>query len=312
MHDDEPTERDRLRAERDALLAECAQLRANLAAASPGDLWVPPGHYYSPIPSLQQVGQHEDRIFAAPPRTLPGIDLREAEQLQLLDSLGAFYDEMPWGARPRPGLLYHYDNTAFSYPDAIMLHGMLRHVRPARVVEAGSGWSTLLMLDSNRAFFGDRIAITAIDPAPATLPRVLRPEDHDRGTLLTVGLQDAPLETFTALQPGDILFIDSTHVCKVDSDVNRLLFEILPALAPGVIVHFHDVFYPFEYPRQWVLENRAWNEAYVLRAFLQYNVAFAIVLFGSFLQQFHRERLQQHMPAFLRGDAGSLWLRKLG
>src|SRR5262245_10926648 len=196
-------------------------------------LWVPPGHFYSPIPSLQQVAQHADRIFRAPPRTLPGIDLRETAQLALLDALAGFYAEMPWTAERQPGLLYWYDNTAFSWPDAIALHCMLRRARPARIVEVGSGYSTLLMLDVNRRFFDARIAITVLDPEPATLPQVLRSADHDRGRLLAVGLQDAPFELFTALQRGDILFVDSTHVCKIDSDVSRLLFEILPALVPG-------------------------------------------------------------------------------
>lgn len=278
---------------------------------TPGGMWVPPGHFYSPIPSLDDVARHADRIFAPPPRTLPGVDLREAQQVDLVQQLAAFHDEMPWRDEPVPGLLYRYGNGAFDAADAVLLHGLLRHVRPARIVEAGSGWSTCLMLDCNRRFFGDRIAITAIDPLPATLPRVLRPEDHGRGRLLAMPLQDAPLSLFTELVAGDVLFVDSTHVCRIDSDVNRLLFEILPVLAPGVLVHFHDVFYPFEYPRDWVFEGRAWNEAYALRAFLQFNRAFEIVLFGHFLQRFQRELLQRSLPRCLGGDAGSLWLRRI-
>jgi predicted O-methyltransferase YrrM len=300
----------RLRLERDALLAEREQLLARLRDAGKGDLWVPPGHFYSPIPALAEVLRCQERIFAPPPRRLPGIDLREAEQLALLATFGGHHDEMPWAPEALPGLLYRYENTAFSYADAVFLHCMLRHIAPRRILEAGSGWSTCLMLDCNRRFFGDRIQITAIDPAPATLPQVLRPEDHGRGRLVTAGLQDAPLELFAALEAGDVLFVDSTHVCRIDSDVNRLLFEILPSLAEGVWIHFHDIFHPFEYPRPWVLENRAWNEAYALRAFLQYNQSFEIVLFGSFLQQFHRDAVARVAPKALRSDSGSLWLRK--
>jgi predicted O-methyltransferase YrrM len=309
---EESEERRRLQLERDALLAEREHLLASLRAAGKQDLWAPPGHFYSPIPSIDEVLRCQDRIFAPPPRTLPGIDLREPEQVALLGTFSRYHDEMPWAPQGQSGLLYRYENTAFSYADAVFLHCMLRHIAPRRVLEAGSGWSTCLMLDSNRRFFNDRIQLTAIDPAPATLPQVLQPEDHGRGRLVTCGLQDAPLELFEELQAGDLLFVDSTHVCRIDSDVNRLLFEILPRLADGVWIHFHDIFYPFEYPRAWVLENRAWNEAYALRAFLQYNQHFEIVLFGSFLQRFHGDVLAAVVPTALRSDSGSLWLRKRG
>jgi hypothetical protein len=114
-------------------------------------------------------------------------------------------------------------------------------------------------------------------------------------------LQDVPLSTFQLLDSGDVLFVDSTHVAKLGSDVNRILFEILPALASGVVVHFHDVFYPFEYPKNWVREGRGWNETYVLRAFLEYNEAFEILLWG------HMLRTLGHYA----GTGGSIWLRKL-
>jgi len=123
-------------------------------------------------------------------------------------------------------------------------------------------------------------------------------------------LQDVELREFGALGPNDILFVDSTHVGKIDSDVNRIFFEILPSLAAGVHVHFHDVFFPFEYPKEWVQQGRAWNEIYMLRAFLQYNSAFRVVLMNTFLEQFHEEFFRRRMPLCLRNRGGSIWIRK--
>jgi hypothetical protein len=118
------------------------------------------------------------------------------------------------------------------------------------------------------------------------------------------------MQLFTALQSGDVLFIDSTHVSKTGSDVNHLLFEVLPSLASGVYVHFHDIFYPFEYPREWVFNGCSWNECYALRAFLQHNHAFTIEYMNTYLQHFHRDRFAQRMARCLKNTGGSLWLRK--
>jgi hypothetical protein len=120
------------------------------------------------------------------------------------------------------------------------------------------------------------------------------------------------------LETDDILFIDSSHVTKVGSDVNQILFNVLPALRPGVLVHIHDIFWPFEYPAVWYAEGRAWNEIYLVRAFLEYNSAFEIVLFLSYLERRRPELITALMPLARRRAAGSpnlggssLWLRKL-
>ena len=117
------------------------------------------------------------------------------------------------------------------------------------------------------------------------------------------------------LAANDILFIDSSHVSKAGSDVNHILFELLPRLAPGVFVHFHDVLYPFEYPREWFELGISWNEPYILRAFLQYNTQFPIRFWNDFMMKFHAEAIQKLMPlcadppAF--GVGGSLWLQRV-
>jgi hypothetical protein len=120
------------------------------------------------------------------------------------------------------------------------------------------------------------------------------------------------LELFEQLQPGDFLFIDSTHILRTGSDVCFELFEILPRLASGVIVHFHDVFWPFEYPAEWIVdENRSWNELYALRAFLTDNGKWKILFFNNYFAKLERSLVEKTFPTFLRNPGGALWLQRL-
>jgi hypothetical protein len=137
-----------------------------------------------------------------------------------------------------------------------------------------------------------------------------RDADRKQNDIIVDAVQNVPLERFAALEAGDILFVDSSHVAKTGSDVVHLFGQVLPRLAKGVRVHFHDIFWPFEYPEEWIREGRAWNEAYLLRAFLQFNSAFRIVLFNSYLGLHHRDLVERHLPLFLQNTGGSLWLEK--
>ena len=112
---------------------------------------------------------------------------------------------------------------------------MLRHAQPQRVVEVGTGWSTCAMLDVDDLFLDGNLAITSIDPDPSRLRARMRPGDEQRVRILEQPVQAVALETFEALAAHDVLFVDSTHVLKTGSDVNHLLFEVLPRLAPGVL-----------------------------------------------------------------------------
>jgi hypothetical protein len=121
-----------------------------------------------------------------------------------------------------------------------------------------------------------------------------------------------PVELFQQLQCGDFLFIDSTHIVRTGSDVCFELFEILPRLAPGVIVHFHDIFWPFEYSRDWVVdENRSWNELYALRAFLTDNRNWGIMFFNDYFAKLERPLIENTFPTFLRNAGGALWMQRL-
>ncbi|HEV8538837.1 MAG TPA: class I SAM-dependent methyltransferase [Bacteroidota bacterium] len=270
----------------------------------------PPGHYYSPIPSLRDIRRSDARIFEEKPNNIPGIDLNTDVQLQLFDDLSKWYETLPFKEHKTDGLRYFYENSFFSYADAIILFCMIRHLHPRRIIEVGSGFSSCVMLDTNELFFDNEISCSFIEPYPERLISLITPQDHGRVTILPRRVQDVDLKLFATLQPNDILFIDSSHVSKIDSDVNHLVFNILPAIASGVHIHFHDILYPFEYSRQWVYSGLFWNESYLLRAFLQYNTSFKITLFNSYLAQFYREELLNRMPLCLRNTGGSIWLQK--
>jgi len=271
--------------------------------------FVPPGHFYSALPSA------DDRRRAvaagrAVDGEVPGIDLGLERQWALLEDLRPFFDSAGIPERPTEQRRYGFDNPAFGSGDALVLQALLRHLRPRRIIEVGSGHSSALMLDVNELHLDGAVHFTFIEPHPELLVGLMRPGDP-REAIHGVKVQDVDVELFRSLAANDILFIDSTHVLKAGSDVGRLLFDVLPVLAPGVAVHVHDVFWPFEYPAGWLEEGRAWNEVYALRAFLQYNRCFSIMLFASLLAQRSRGWFERHAPAFLRNVGGSIWLRRV-
>jgi predicted O-methyltransferase YrrM len=188
---------------------------------------------------------------------------------------------------------------------------MLREAQPRRVIEVGSGFSSAAMLDANELAFSGRMKFTFIDPDLSRLRPLLHPADAERSTLIERRVQDVPLQTFMELEANDVLFIDSSHVSKIGSDVNRLFFDILPVLAPGVLIHIHDIVGDLEYPREWLDEGRAWNEQYLLRAFLMNNPSYRIELFTAWLFNTRHAWLREHMPLCAGGGGGQIWLRKL-
>lgn len=270
----------------------------------------PPGHFYSPVVSIDEIRRDEQRVFNASSTSLGGIDLNEAAQLELLGHFEAIYPSVDFPSKKSESHRYCYDNPAYSYSDAIMLHCMMRHFRPRRIIEVGSGYSSCAILDTRERHLAGKVELTFIEPYPELLLSLIRPSDRESIEIVPKRLQDVPVEKFRSLQSGDFLFIDSTHVSKTGSDVNYLFFDVLPALNAGVHIHIHDVFYPFEYPKEWVLGGRSWNEQYVLRAFLQFNNAFSISMMNTYLERFHEQRFASKMPLCLKNPAGSIWIRK--
>lgn len=275
------------------------------------------GHFYSPIPSIDDILQNDERIFKPDKAPLEGIDLNEKKQLTLLHKISAFYKEFPYLSDTPNNARYSLDNTYYYDSDAVFLYLIMRHFKPSKIIEIGSGFSSALMLDTNEYFLKNKTHCTFIDPHPDRLLSVLNGKDRDHHLVIPKCVQNVKIEVFQQLQEEDILFIDSSHVSKINSDVNFLLFEILPKLNKGVLIHIHDVFYPFVYPKKWLLGGRAWNEVFILRAFLQYNDAFEIILFNTFLETHYADWLNSHMPLCLKkrpaqfSASGSIWLRKI-
>ena len=150
----------------------------------------PPGHFYSPLPSLEELARDTPRLFEPPSATVPGVELNEAKQLALLEEIKRYYAELPFPTQKSPAFRYYYDNLAYSYSDAIFLYGMIRHARPHRIVEVGSGHSSCVMLDTSERHLGGRVDCTFIEPYPDKLLSLLRPEDLGRVTILKKRVQD--------------------------------------------------------------------------------------------------------------------------
>jgi hypothetical protein len=187
---------------------------------------------------------------------------------------------------------------------------MIRHLQPKRIIEVGSGYSSCVTLDTNELFLDNSVSCTFIEPYPQLLQSLLKEGDAEKINIVQQNLQDIGTNIFSELSEGDILFIDSTHVSKIHSDVNFIFSELLPCLKKGVYIHFHDIFYPFEYPKEWIYQGRAWNEVYLLRAFLQYNTNFEIQFFNSYLGHLHRDIFINDMPLCSKNPGTSIWLKK--
>ncbi|MCK4814661.1 class I SAM-dependent methyltransferase [bacterium] len=271
--------------------------------------WVPLGHYYSPFPSVAEIKSEEHKPKEVP-HQLGGINLNEENQLVLLNMLKKYYREVPFHAHKTENLRYHFKNPSISYADAIVLYCMIRHLKPKRVIEIGAGYSSCVTLDTNELFFDNKISCTFIDPYPHLLLSLIKDGDKDLIKIIPSRVQDVSINEFQQLAAGDILFIDGSHVAKAFSDVNFVFFEILPILNTGVYIHFHDIFYPFEYPIEWLHEGRGWNEDYLLRAFLQYNSEFSIEFFNAFLEHFYEDLFYEAMPLCRKNPGGSIWIKK--
>jgi hypothetical protein len=240
----------------------------------------PDGHFYSPIPSLPEIKEYESRIWCDSADTL-GIDFNDPEHRRWLTELLPrhlpYYDYPDSRPPGFPADYYFTQNPTFSWLDSRMLFSVLRELRPNRLIEVGSGFSSLLSADVNRRFLNGHLELVCIDPYPQDF---LTAGVDGISRVIESKVQDVPMEMFDALGTGDILFIDSSHVAKTGSDVNFLYLKVLPRLRAGVLVHIHDIFFPNDYPKDWVLERGYnWNEQYLVQALLMFSNRFE-VMFG--------------------------------
>ncbi len=275
-------------------------------------IFAPPGHYYSPIVDVTEIAPFYRFPRPAQFQSIPGVDLDMAAMRttwsRLLPILRA--KTFPW--KRDPAFRYFADNPWYGTGDAAILRGMLITRLPSKLVAVGTGVSSAVMLDTLLDEVGADTDITLIDPYLDNLDEVLRPSDRQRVTLQAKKAQELPDALFTDLGSSDILFIDTTHVLKTASDVAYLYNHALPLVKPGVLVHVHDIFYPFEYPPSWVVdENRSWNEAYILRAFLAFNDRFRIRFWNDAFALFERDLVEATYPGMLQNSGGSIWFERI-
>jgi hypothetical protein len=247
-------------------------------------------HFYQPIPDTQSLPQ---RLWDRPSE-LVGIDMNEPVQLDLLrNRFPKFRDEYEqFPISPASGShRFHLNNGFFDGTNALVAYCMIRHFRPRLIIEVGSGFSSLI--SGEAAAKNNSSALICIEPFPQEFLRQGFPGLH---SLIEKKVEAIDVEFFSQLDSGDLLFIDSSHTVKIGGDVNDLFLEVLPRLKPGVIVHVHDIFLPFDYRRDWVTEFRFWTEQYLLHAFLIFNSEFEVLMGNSYLGQYHMEDLKATFP----------------
>ena len=183
---------------------------------------------------------------------------------------------------------------------------MIRHFQPRLIIEVGSGFSSLIAAEAIAKSKGS--ALICIEPFPQDF---LRQGFPGLRSLIEKKVEEIDLEFFSQLSCGDILFIDSSHTVKIRGDVNYLFLELLPRLKPGVIVHVHDIFFPFDYPRDWVMDElRFWSEQYLLQAFLSFNSEFEVLIANHYLAQHYLEDFKVTFPNSPWWGGGSFWMRR--
>lgn len=264
-------------------------------------------HFTTPMPCVDEL---PDRLWIKP-SALPGVDLcLPAAEALLGDKLAPFLAEFqPPRRRPAAGGFW-LDNGGYGTADAETLWAMLRHLKPRRVFELGSGASShvIAAAGSANAAAGFEFIHRVFDPLPFSNPIGPVPS----AVVDCRPTEAVPVETFAELEPGDVLFVDTTHTVKTGGDVTHVILDVLPDLRPGVVIHFHDIFLPYDYPRQWVVDWRlAWAEQYLLQAFLAFNHEFEVVLPVYALARARPSVVSAHIPSFTADDrAGAFWIRR--
>jgi len=275
---------------------------------------VTPVHYYQPIPDTRAL---TDSVWEGRSE-LVGVDLNQSAQLKLLDEFSAGwkqeYEKFPRSKEHVQHSQFYMDNSAFTSVDAEVLYCMIRMFKPRKIIEIGSGYSTLLSAQAilrNKAEIGLSCELLACDPYPSEF---LVKGFPGLAGVVQKRVEEIPLSFFASLVENDILFIDSSHVLKIGGDVQFEFLEILPRLANGVLVHVHDIFLPAEYLKEWVKHDREFfSEQYLLQAFLTFNKSFRVLWAASYMHLNHPEKLEAAFCSYERTQRwpGSFWIQRV-
>lgn len=271
-------------------------------------------HYYQPIPRYESV---PEGVFEEPGR-YPGFAIDPEKTRATLAELARYGAEASWPREPRPLGEYTAANDNFGFSSAALLHSFIRANGARKVIEIGGGYSSLITmaaLEKNHGLGGYHFA--CVEPFPSKWLKAAIAARNASATLIEKPVETLDPAVLADLGAGDILFIDSSHCVRLASDVNFLYLQVLPRLAPGVIIHIHDIYLPYEYPRvHFFGANKLfWNEQYLLAAVLSENRNFEILLPGFFAQRNMESEFKAAFPHYDSArdrKTSSFWLRRVG
>ena len=247
------------------------------------------GHFYSVIPNITK-NYNNTNI------KILNLDFNENEHKKILNEINNYLQNFDneFGYKNslerQNNFKYSLINESFGWMDARLLYYFLQKNNPKKIIEIGSGNSTLLMYNT-KIIYNLNYEIICIEPYPSDY--LIKLHNEGKITLINNCLENIDLSIFTTLTENDILFIDSSHVVKLDSDVIFYFTKIFPLLNKNVLIHIHDIFYPYDYPLDWIKQGRFWNEQYFLYVFLQYNNKFKIKFCNSYSQFKYPEELKR-------------------
>jgi hypothetical protein len=265
-------------------------------------------HYYEPLfnPKYLTKPLHD--------RNLPGLKLNDMEQLELLNKFNYNDELIKFSVNRKREGEYYYNNNKFTVGDAEILYSMIRLYKPKRIIEIGSGMSTLIAIEAVKKNYEENSKYkcnhVCIEPYPGKWLR-----EKNNITLIEKTLEDVNLNILNELNENDILFIDSTHVIKPQGDVLVEYLEILPILSKGVIIHIHDIFTPRNYPDEWIKDMVVfWNEQYLFEAVLSSTKEYEVMLALNYLYYNYKEKLESKCPILKSNfvkEPRSFWIKKI-
>lgn len=264
-----------------------------------------PNNFYQPIPDVSFIDTKQlEKVD-----TLEGIEMNEENQISLLNNFSKYkkeFNKIPYKGKSQTHR-FHFNNLAFDGVDALVYYCMIRHFRPEKIFEVGSGWST--KIGAQAVLKNGRGKLLSIEPYPQPFMQTTFPGLSE---IIADKVENIPLIFFSQLKKNDILFVDSSHTIKTCGDVNYLFLEVFPRLNKGVIIHIHDIFFPFDYPKDWILkEHRFWAEQYLLQAFLMFNNNFQILYSNSYMKYRNLEKVKTIFPKSPFYDGGSIWIQRI-
>ncbi|MEI6580867.1 MAG: class I SAM-dependent methyltransferase [bacterium] len=272
-----------------------------------------PVHFYHSIPDIKDLEERKVWDKVSP---LSGISFEPQKYLNTIKYLGKKYSsECSWPNEPtKDENLFYLNNSSFSYGCAAVLHSIIREFKPKRIFEIGSGNSSKIIYGAIKMneVSSEEVDYVIIDP----FCNIDVDTSYKNTKIYKKKIEDMEIDFFKQLNDRDILFIDSSHMSKIGSDVNFEILEILPILNKGVLVHFHDINLPYEYPKVYATKSNFrvfWNESYLLQSFLTFNNSYEILLPMAYVQREFGDEFRKSFPESNKTSnyaSGSFWIRR--